>query len=231
MSPTLASGDYIIVSKISYGPRVINVWKLLFFEKKLEYNWYKGFGSVKKDDVFVFNLPQYSKMNNKYPQIYGEAIVKRCYGLQGDTVKIKNAKTNYFGGVKIRLDLYPHDNSLNWTIDNYGPLWVPGKGKVMSLNLESARHYMDVLLFEGSKINISNDSVYLNGKYSASYTFKYNYYFMMGDNFYNSNDSRYWGFVPQTHVIGKVILVLFSIDPDKPWYECFKWGRFLKRVR
>jgi signal peptidase I len=234
MLPTLERGDYILVNKIVYGPRVID-WCRLLFDKKIEYHWYKGIGEIKKGDVFVFNFPLYSRLNNKFPDLYGTAFVKRCFGMPSDSVRItyKNNKISdnlYFEGIETKPDLYPHNSTLNWTIENYGPLWVPGKGETMQLNPENARHYKDVLLYEGFKINVSNDSVFLNGKYSANYTFKYNYYFMKGDNFYNSQDSRYWGFVPQTHVIGKAVLVLFSLDPDEPWYKCFRWGRFLKRI-
>jgi signal peptidase I len=86
------------------------------------------------------------------------------------------------------------------------------------------------LLYEGCKTITRTDSVFINGKYAKYYVVKNNYYFMKGDKFYNSADSRYWGFVPQTHVIGKAVLVLFSIDPDEPWYRCFRWGRFLKGI-
>ena len=240
MQPNLEPGDYILVNKMSYGPRVMDWWQLLV-NNKIEYHWHKGWGAIKKGDVFVFNFPYYETLNDKYPDMYGGAIVKRCYGLPGDTIQIDNERMKdegikiekyfYSEGYDSKPNLYPHDSTLNWTIDIYGPLWVPGKGKTMQLNSKNARHYRDVLLYEGFKINVSNDSVFLNDKYSANYTFKYNYYFMKGDNFYNSQDSRYWGFVPQTHVIGKAVLVLFSLDPDEPWYRCFRWGRFLKRIR
>jgi signal peptidase I len=264
MQPTLEPGDYILVSKISYGPRVMHWWKLLF-DKTIEYNWYSGLGEIKKGDVFVFNLPKLKTLKDKYPDIYGWPVVKRCIGVPGDTVIInnegneknernegnentkknennernernernENKKVNGFTlhyEIGIAPDLYPYDSTLNWRIDNYGPLWVPGKGKPLKLSPATARHYRDVLLYEGMDAVIVNDSVFLNGKYFSEYVFRYNYYFMNGDNFYNSSDSRYWGFVPQTHVIGKAVLVLYSLDPHKQWYKSFKWNRFLKRI-
>jgi signal peptidase I len=235
MAPALEGGDYIVVNKMSYGPRVMDWWKLLF-DKKVQYHWHKGWREIKKGDVFVFNFPQYGSLNDKYPDMYGGAIVKRCYGMPGDTVIIKAEKKKindivYYEGFDTKHLLFPNDSTLNWTIDNYGPLWVPAKGSTMTLNFENTKHYKDMLLYEGYKAETRNDSVFLNGKDATDYTFKYNYYFMKGDNFYGSQDSRYWGFVPQTHVIGKAVLVLFSLDPDEPWYRCFRWGRFLKRVR
>ncbi len=233
MQPTLEPGDYILVNKMSYGPRVMDWWKLLF-DKKIEYHWHKGLGKIEKGDVFVFNFPQYGTLNDKYPDMYGMEIVKRCYGMPRDTVVIKHESDEsmrWLSAVEAKPDLFPHDSTLNWAVDNYGPLWVPGAGKSMVLNEENAKHYKDVMLYEGYKTETRNDTVFLNGKYATNYKFKYNYYFMKGDNFYGSQDSRYWGFVPQTHVIGKAVLVLYSLDPDEPWYRCFKWGRFLKRVR
>ncbi len=126
--------------------------------------------------------------------------------------------------------LFPYDSTLNWTIDHYGPLWVPGKGKTMKLTTVSASHYKGMLLFEGNTIDIRSDSIFLNGNYASEYTFKENYYFMQGDNFYGSIDSRYWGIVPQKSIVGKAVLVLFSLDPDARWYRKFRWGRFLKRI-
>lgn len=229
MAPTLLPGDYILVSKMSYGPRVINVWKLLI-DKKLKYNWYKGWGEINKGDVFVFNFPQYRTLNNKYPDIYGGTIVKRCYGIPGDLVVIKNERIKNKGFLA-KANLFPYDNTLSWTIANYGPLWVPGEGQAMFLNTKTAKHYKDVLLYEGYKVKLYNDSVFLNNIFAKSVTFKNNYFFMVGDNFYDSYDSRYWGFVPEKNIVGKAVFVLFSLDPNKPWYRCFKWGRFLQRIK
>ena len=75
-----------------------------------------------------------------------------------------------------------------------------------------------------------NDSVFFNGIYTPRHYFKYNYYFMIGDNYYQSNDSRFWGFLPETHIIGKAVLVLFSLDPGEQCYKKFRWTRFLKKI-
>lgn len=100
----------------------------------------------------------------------------------------------------------------------------------MKLTAVNATHYKGMLLFEGNTIDIRKDSVFLNGNYASEYVFKENYYFMVGDNFYNSIDSRFWGFVPEKSIVGKAVLVLFSLDPDAKWYRKFRWGRFLRRI-
>jgi signal peptidase I len=210
---------------------------------------------VKKGDVVVFNIPIYSSLYDKFPDIYGFPLVKRCYGLPGDTVRINSKELSvrnesaqsqisgweskktkmvsfleHFNDTLLHPDLFPHDSTLRWELDNYGPLFVPGKGKSIQLTVKNAIYYKDILRYEGYKTEVRGDSIYLNGICTSSYTFRENYYFMLGDNFYLSQDSRYWGFVPEKNIIGKVVLVLFSLDPDEPWYRKFRWKRFLKRV-
>lgn len=94
----------------------------------------------------------------------------------------------------------------------------------------NALHYRDLLKYEGYNVTFQCDSILLNGVYTKKYKFKGDYYFMLGDNLFKSRDSRYWGFVPRRNIIGKAVLVLFSLDPDEPWYKKFKWNRFLKRT-
>jgi signal peptidase I len=234
MFPTLMNGDIIIASKMCYGPRVVKFYKLLK-EKKLEFNWYQGFRNPQKGDVFVFNLPKYFSLIESHPDFYGDFIVKRCYAAFNDTVLIQNEiKKNNEALMGINNEnkplLFPFDSAFNWTIYHYGPLWVPGKGKTMKMTYFAANHYKSMLLYEGNTIDIRSDSVFLNREYAHEYTFKENYYFMVGDNFDYSIDSRYWGFVPEKSIVGKAVLVLFSLDPDKPWYNKFRWNRFMKKV-
>lgn len=241
MSPTLEPGDIIFVSKISYGPRVFKLSKL-FKDEKLEYNWHKGIGKPQKGDVFVFNWPDYPSLTEGDANFYGDFIVKRCFAANGDTVFIneRNEENEKMKRIEERSYeswyeedplLFPYDSTLDWTIDHYGPLWVPGMGNTMKINAVSARHYKGMFLFEGNTIDIRNDSVYFNGNFASEYTFKENYYFMRGDNFYGSIDSRYWGLVPEKSIVGKAVLVLFSLDPAAPWYRKFRWNRFLKRIK
>ncbi len=227
MVPTIIPGDRILVNKSIYGPRTIKVRQLLF-KKKQEFRWHHGRNSIKKGDIFVFNLPKYKRLNDKNPVLYGEPAVKRCYGMPGDTIKIKMnsiRKVDY----KNMPHLFPRDSTLKWKVDNYGPLWVPAKGSEIKLTEKNILFYKLMIQYEGNKIVCKNDSVYINGILKHEYTFKYNYYFMLGDNFYGSQDSRFWGFVPETHIIGKVTCILFSVNPDDKWFEKFRWNRILKR--
>lgn len=226
MEPTLVPGDYILVNKMNYGARLIKFGKL-HREKKLEYVRAPGWGKIKRGDVLVFNWPNYGVLYNKKGDVFGDFIVKRCYGMPGDTVVIKDEELR---NEKIpenikKEDLFPHDTLLQWTVSSYGPLFVPGKNKSILLTPQNARHYKDVLKYEGFNTVIRNDSVFLNGKFYENYTFTHNFYFMKGDNFYGSIDSRYWGFVPEDNIIGKAGIILFSSEKDG-----FKWIRLLKII-
>ena len=232
MSPTLIPGDYILVSKMSYGARLLNVKK---FKKEgiVEYIRTKGWSNIKKGDVFVFNWPDYSSLKNKNPNIYGNFVVKRCFGCPGDTINIhvitkENEIVETSGEAN---NLFPFDKTLHWTVSNYGPLFVPGKGKTIVLDSLIAFHYKDVLLYEGMHSEIRNDSVFLNKIFYKKYTFKCNYYFMKGDNFYGSMDSRYWGFVPEDNIVGKAVMIMFSKDPDENSFLKLKINRLFHYIK
>jgi len=229
MSPTLISGDYVLVSKITLGPRIINFFKLLI-PGKVEYIWLKGLTKVKKNDILVFNYPQYEYLADSVKYIYGIPLIKRCVGIPGSTVRIiKNGSQNPISNNN-NIHIFPHDTTLHWSVDNFGPLCVPSRGDLLELRPENVRHYRNVLLYENSIIQILNDSVFLNSVFISKYCLKYNYYFMLGDNFYQSKDSRYWGFLPETHIIGKATRILFSIDHNAKYFKKVRWNRILRKI-
>jgi signal peptidase I len=127
---------------------------------------------------------------------------------------------------------YPVDYETGWTRDNYGPLWIPRKGETIVLNEKTLGLYAHCIVnYEGNTLRKDNGNVYLNGVPANSYTFKYDYYFMMGDNRHNSADSRSWGFVPEDHVVGKPILVWLSLDKDRSLFKGkIRWNRLFKIV-
>ena len=176
--------------------------------------------------------------------------VKRCVALPGDTLEVRDGyvfidgeKQSTFDGIRLTRNIYrnartdmryalngqemPDATALfpwysadsTWTRDNYGPLWIPSKGASVELtegNLPIYKRLIEV--YEGGKATPG-----------TTYTFKQDYYFMMGDNRHNSLDSRYWGFVPEDHIVGKPFMIWLSTDPDKGSFPFnIRWSRFFK---
>ena len=129
-------------------------------------------------------------------------------------------------------DLYPLNAYTGWTRDNYGPVWIPKKGKSIQLNLKNLPIYERCIkVYEGNDLKVdSKGNIFINGKLAKSYTFKLDYYWMMGDNRHNSADSRYWGFVPEDHIVGKPIFIWWSHSPDHPGFSGIRWNRLFNFV-
>jgi len=362
LEKSLLVGDFLFVSKASYGPRVPNTplsfplvqhtFPLLECKSFIEhpqwnYKRLKGFDSVKRNDIVVFNFPAgdtvavkqqnpdyYSLCyyrgrdavrNNKdefgdivyRPVDRRENYVKRCVGIAGDWLEIKDnqliingikqekfqgVQFNYFvqtdgtqltndildklgisvedimlvdnmqfsegikslgldpnlpvyhfpmkeetynklkeitGVKKIVIesmnkpgDVFPLGGHKSWSRDNYGPIWIPKKGAVLELNSYNLPIYERIIrVYEHNKLEVKDNLYYINDKITKTYTFKMDYYWMMGDNRHNSADSRYWGFVPEDHIVGRPVLVWLSLDKDKGWFSGkIRWNRFFKNA-
>ena len=131
---------------------------------------------------------------------------------------------------------YPIDYPTRWTRDSYGPLWIPKKGETIlfdkDIDYKVATYERVIKNYEGNEFNYRDGKVYINGKQSDSYTFKFDYYFMMGDNRHNSADSRSWGFVPEDHIVGQPLFVWLSLDKDKGWFSGkIRWNRIFTSAK
>ena len=129
------------------------------------------------------------------------------------------------------LDIYPLNGNMHWTRDNYGPIWIPAKDKSINLTMENLPIYERCIrTYEGNTLEVKDGKILINGKVATSYTFKLDYYWMMGDNRHNSLDSRYWGFVPEDHIVGKPIFIWWSSDPDRGGFSGIRWNRLFRFV-
>jgi signal peptidase I len=127
------------------------------------------------------------------------------------------------------LNVFPNDAQYNWTVDNFGPIVIPKAGTTVKLTLESLPLYRRIIKnYEYNLLEVKGEDIYINGEKSTSYTFKQDYYWMMGDNRHNSQDSRYWGFVPDDHIVGKAVFVWFS--KDTKWGTGIRWDRLFTLV-
>ena len=129
------------------------------------------------------------------------------------------------------LTIFPFTAEYEWTRDNFGPLWIPQKGVEVALTTDNLPLYERIITtYEGNSLEVNDGVIYINGEEAHSYTFSQDYYFMMGDNRHNSLDSRYWGFVPEDHIVGKPALIWLSIDGNKQFPNNIRWRRFFKFV-
>ena len=123
--------------------------------------------------------------------------------------------------------IFPHNPNYNWNVDFFGPLYIPEEGKTIDINLEVLPLYKRVISeYEGNTLRVEGNQILINGEIASTYTFKQNYYWMMGDNRHNSIDARAWGFVPFDHVVGKPVFIWMSWDGIKNP----RWERFFTTV-
>ena len=304
MEQTLFEGDYILVNKISCGSRFpITPLSVPMVDKKwyadlIQLSGFRVFGEpeIKRNDVIVFNYP----MEDEYPIDHRTKFVKRCIGLPGDQIKIKNGKViindsvsenneelqksyliefkrkytdnelkkilgikniqslsykkemylitlnetelqrikkqNEIKSIKIFDDkeriwdetIFPSNELYRWNSSNLGPLYVPKKNAVIELTKQTLPFYKRLItVYEKNKLELINDDFFINGEKTINYKVKMNYYFVTGDNRDNSLDSRYWGFLPENHLIGKATAVLFSTDKKN---SSIRWNRMFKNL-
>lgn len=166
----------------------------------------------------------------------GSLNQRGCMPLTKATARALAARKDIVESIRINTDatvgdLYPLNAVTNWTRDNYGPIWIPAKGKSINLDMNNIAVYeRPIRVYENNELKIKNNQIYINGRLAKSYTFKMDYYWMMGDNRHNSADSRYWGLVPEDHIVGKPIFIWWSSDPDRKGLGGIRWNRLFNMV-
>ena len=236
MEDTILVGDFVLVNKFIYGAESTKY--IPFTQIEIPHFRLPAIRKPRRKDIVVFEFP--GMRHQLYSDDRGVNYVKRCIGLPGDTIQVIN-KVVYVNGKQfwipthaIYVSGYPESKDvvdprifpigMPWNADNYGPLIVPKKGYTIKLTPENVEMWAMTINREFGKIVVSqsNNQVTIEGKPVTSYTFKKDYYFMMGDNRDDSLDSRYWGFVPDNNIVGEAFITLFSWDRDIPFTDIFR---------
>ena len=171
--------------------------------------------------VFDSRLPGYPMMP------LTEAMLEEVRKIQ-TVVEIKPNLERYPAAAQDAI-VFPYCK--DWTCDYYGPLWIPEKGATVALNAENLPLYERIIRdYEHNSLSVEGTQILINGVPATTYTFQQDYYFMMGDNRHNSLDSRYWGFVPEDHIVGTPSIIWLSTDASKSFPKSIRWKRFLKLV-
>lgn len=247
MSPTLGTGDHVLVNKLLMGARIYR--KYDFSDPDMECFRMPGIRKPRPGDVAVFNYPK-GRDRDRIEFRINYVYAKRCIGCPGDTVRIEDGyyrnsriperdicpaggqeaisdtpdSTLKAMGVYIRT--IPYSREYDWTIRDFGPMYVPAKGSKVSIDTASVSLYAREIEYEtGSRPEVSGGRVCLDGIPISEYEFKGDWYFFGGDNVLNSKDSRYIGLVPEEYIVGIATRVLFSENGGKK-----DWGKFMKRI-
>ena len=243
MEPELVEGDFVAVWKPVLGARLFNLNATLRLEQ-VEIHRVSGFRNIKRNDILVFNFPHPNNWDKIEMHIL-KYYVKRCIGLPGDTLSIKNGQfriegvneplgnivsqqkigqtspEEFPGGV---YRSFPYDSIIGWNIQNFGPLYIPKAGDQLPMSRKNYQLYHKLISWEQKA---KDSTVFLDGKPIKDYCFQKDYYFMAGDKGENSQDSRYWGLLPEEYIVGKAAFIWKSVDP---YTGEFRWERFFKAI-
>ena len=217
-------------------------------EKEVEIHRLPGLGKVKRNDVLVFHYP-YPHKNDSLSMHLLKYYVKRCIALPGDTMGIR--KGHYYvkgvdepiGNVQaqkrieklqkentrgIVMDAYPWDKYIDWTIQDFGPLYVPARGQTVVMDSTAVKLYRNLIEWEQKeKLTFQGKEIFLGDSLIHEYRFRENYYFMGGDYMENSKDSRYWGLLPEPYIVGVATMIWKSVDKST---GKIRWDRVMKKI-
>lgn len=176
-----------------------------------------GVSNEDLETLFAYGyLPLTHAMSNQVEKIQAIEQVEKMVSLQGE----------------FDPRIFPFDRRFPWNVDNFGPIYIPQKGATIDLTMDNLPLYQRIIsTYEHHVLEVRNEQIFIDGKPASSYTFSMDYFWMMGDNRHNSADSRYWGFVPEDHIVGKPLFTWLSLDEDRSFPKNIRWKRMFKRVK
>jgi len=164
--------------------------------------------------------------------VYRLPLTKKNAELISGFANVTGIEADYKRPGEYASYIFPHDPQYRWNEDNFGPLWIPSKGASVKLDLTNISLYSSIIdIYEENDLEIRDSLIYINGEPADSYTFKMDYYWMMGDNRHDSADSRFWGFVPEDHIVGRPIFVWLSVNKEAAGLKKIRFKRFFKGAR
>ncbi len=246
MQPSIIPGDVVFVNKLKLGPRTFKNLDFLDNDTIPVKNIrFPGYGNIERNDVIVFNYPyadSWSRAHFNYKSFY----VKRCIGLPGDTLSIVNGFYKVAGHDaplgniqdqkrlsripigELHVSVSRADRPNGWTMKDFGPLYIPRQGDTLTLNEWNYEFYKRVIEWEtGGKMMGADRKYYLDGKEIMHYPVRNNYYFVTGDNVFDSRDSRYWGLLQEEYIVGTVPFILYSKNRQNGKW---RWDRLFKSL-
>jgi signal peptidase I len=246
MEYTLNVGDFIFVNKLAYGLRTPRF--VPFTRIPLPHFTIPLFHNIHRGEVIVFEFPGYQ---NELRPSEPVNFVKRCMGLPGDTVEIRYGIVVVNGiampfpplgkssGVTNNLlqseRIFPEGSG--FSITNYGPIIVPKKGDIWEINTTNISQWQVFIEREGHTVQLTGNTLFIDGAISSSYKIQRDYYFVLGDNRNNSLDSRHWGFLPEDNLIGEASFIYWSWNPESSSTDpsektsAIRWGRIGTLIR
>jgi signal peptidase I len=211
--------------------------------KKVQHKFNLNEEDIIRPDIFIHNNPETMTDLNSILEFKDSMDAHQnnsIYALTEEAKQKIKALPNVLKIIKLCVPdtvyddrMFPQNSNYRWNRDNYGPIVIPKAGvtvKIDTLTLPLYRRIIEV--YEGNKLRVEGATIFINDKPATSYTFKMGYYWMMGDNRHNSADSRYWGFVPEDHIVGKAVFVWLSLDKFKGWFDGkIRWSRMFRGVK
>ena len=200
----------------------------------LQHSYYIRSDQMLRDRFFdKYQISEYNKVPGGYRVMTNEtkAAAIRAVDFIDEVVAI----TDENNVALFNYNVFSGNSNVNWTFNNFGPLYIPSKNATIELNKKHVALYGELIMnHEGlENVSISNGQLFIDGQAMSSYTFRQDYFFMMGDNRHNSHDSRAWGFVPMDHIVGKALFTWFSLEegPTVNFFGRVRWDRILKKIK